>query len=130
MEEPTTEEALQRQSLKTMAALERMANAIIEHLTADKQPAQQNPGPQGVSGPTAPSDDALKSIHAVLGQHQKALAIIGTLGGFENVSFGQMEPGRQVRYLAGLTVCRECIGTGWLARDESCKNCKKGYIKP
>jgi len=128
VEEPTTEDVLQQQSLKTMAALERMANTITEHLTADKQPTQQNP--PGVDLSTAPSDYALKAIHAVLGQHQKALAIIGTLGGFESVGVGRPDPRSEVRYLSGLTVCRECIGTGWLARDESCKSCKNGYIKP
>lgn len=63
-----------------------------------------------------------------LDNHAKALAIIASFGGFENVSFGQSEPGGQVRSLAGISVCRECVGTGWLARDETCRDCNgKGY---
>jgi hypothetical protein len=71
-------------------------------------------------------DEILKQ----LASHRKALAIIGTVGGFENVSFGQSEPGRLVRSLVGLSACRECLGTGWLARDETCKTCaQNGYTK-
>ncbi len=92
-----------------------------------KQFYRRNIDPQGPTGP--PAD--LTEIHKTLEAHRKALAIIGVFGGFENVGFSQMEPGRRVRDLAGLTACRECIGTGWIARDETCSNCKQqGYIKP
>jgi hypothetical protein len=86
-------------------------------------------GPKGDRGVPGPSVD-LTEINKRLDQHDKALSIIGVFGGFENVSFGQTEPGRMVRSLVGFSVCRECVGTGWLARDESCTNCKKGYTKP
>jgi hypothetical protein len=220
-----TEEAMNNQSFKTMVAMERMANAVTDYLTADKQPAKQSPvacgvlknrstgrpetygkpcksvvqhicarcgtlrckghvyacvdggmrcagdaasecgkvfegdvivrgklrvdgdarisgnahvggttttvDAQTVPGPMAPLDGDLKEIREMLDRHRKALSIIGVLGGFENARFGQTEPGRMVRSLVGLSVCRECNGTGWIARDEQCKNCKsRGYLEP
>ena len=77
----------------------------------------------------APRNEDLQKIWETITKHRKALAIIGTLGGFENVGFSQMEPGRKVRSLVELSACRECIGTGWIARDETCTNCnREGYI--
>jgi hypothetical protein len=200
-----SEEQMRTQMFKTMVALGRMADAVADHLTADKQPCEtattepseppgpgfdgidygsvrvqckrcegliqfkdyvrdynsiddtctcgdephphelpsdvqraflvhfaMRQGPQGPAGPAGPPmrDEDVHKIWDTLANHRKALAIIGVFAGFENVSFGQTEPGRSVRSLAGLSVCRECVGTGWLARDESCTNCKKGYVQP
>lgn len=78
--------------------------------------------------PTAPLDSDLKEIREQLDKHRKALAIIGSYANFEKVFFG-LNPDRAVHDLVKLKSC-SCIGTGWVARDESCSKCgMKGYIE-
>ncbi|KKK53413.1 hypothetical protein LCGC14_3095050, partial [marine sediment metagenome] len=193
-----TEEAMRTQMFKTMVALERMADAVTDHLTADKQPPEQNEnsttrcpeqkkttepcwsptppydqaqtersdlcvncayplgdhrrakiikgdlivngdltvkgctttiGSQVVPGPMAPLDSDLREIREILGKHRKAIALVATFGQFKDVGFFGTKPERALQRLVRLKSC-SCVGTGWVARDESCKECKQqGYIE-
>lgn len=190
----STEDVIQDQSLKTMIAMERMANAITDHLTADKQPcentatdvpdygslravcktckgvvafsdytrvhnshhdtctcslitmcnldvppdvkvvfeavyAKRSKVSAPIPGPMAPLDSDLKEIRETLDKHRKALAMLGTFAEFKDVGFFGTKPDRAVEGLIKLKACPDCVGTGWLARDESCRKCKMGYFE-
>lgn len=78
--------------------------------------------------PTSPLDGDVEEIRKTLDAHRKALAVVAEFGQFKNVVFG-MNPDRQIQSLVKLRACPECVGTGWVARDETCKKCgRKGYI--
>jgi len=85
---------------------------------------------ESIPGPMAPLDSDLKEIRETLDKHRKALGLIATFGQFRDVGFFGTEPKQALSRLTKLRACPECVGTGWLARDESCKNCKtRGYLE-
>jgi hypothetical protein len=183
-----TDRDMNTQMYATMRALEKAAEVVIDHFTADKQPPTQNcacgdptkPGPHrptGICGcpschggdDTAPclcdehsehvfdGDVRVKGDLTVEGRtttvesdiemlklreadvadiqnqlkaHRQALAIIARFGAFGGASFGLPDPQEQVARKIDLKAC-DCVGTGWLARDESCKGCGgRGYVSP
>jgi len=132
-----SEADIRNQMFLTMQALERAANAYV--LSIQKAPVESS---KTVPAPTAPLDSDLKQIRetldkhrkalAIIGtfldKHRKALAIIGTFGEFKKIFFGT-HPNEKVHSLVGLKSC-SCVGTGWVARDETCSECgQKGYIE-
>jgi hypothetical protein len=150
------ESQMRRQTYNTMRALERWADASVEFMTADKQPAKQNDdGPivferdvimkgdltvegkqttvesvsvTGPPGPMAPLDGDVEEIRKTLGSHQKALALVAQF--FHSTNTFGFNPRNEVERLVGIKACDECCGSGWLARDETCKKCgRRGYTK-
>ena len=118
-----TDDEMRNQWYRTMLAAEDAFKSISAHLSGDT--ARDSKGKLGVSRET-PSD--LDEIKNRLDKHNKALAVIGSFVTFEKNSLG-FDPAWKVHSLVGLTACRECGGSGWLARDESCKNCKRsGFL--
>jgi hypothetical protein len=58
---------------------------------------------------------------------KKALGIIGSFAQFNDPPAFGMKPSKQIHYLVGQQSCN-CVGTGWAARDEQCKDCRgRGY---
>ena len=162
------EDQMRQQMFNTMVALEKMAAAVTDHLTADKQPAQQDDDERRRDGQTAMlidddvvikenlvvegSIDAKKGLTTygcttmvesnfedsskldelgkVVAKHHQALALIATFGAFKDKHAFGTQPIRALANLLGLKACKDCVGTGWIARDESCDTCKQsGYIK-
>lgn len=118
-----SEADIRNQMFLTMQALERAANAYV--LSIQKAPVESS---KTVPAPTAPLDSDLKQIRETLDKLRKALAIIGTFGEFKKIFFGT-HPNEKVHSLVGLKSC-SCVGTGWVARDETCSECgQKGYIE-
>jgi hypothetical protein len=104
--------------------------AIYAAVHAKRAAAQQTTPvwPQGAPGPMAPLDGDIREIRETLDKHRKALAIIGTFGAFQDIFFGT-KPNKAVHRLVGLQSCG-CVGTGWVARDETCKTCgQSGYLE-
>ena len=151
-----TEQRMRSQMLLTMRAIQEMAKAVVDHLTADKRPPEQNENsrvPRGerqtarliddvvirglkiegdlqVEGTTAPLDSDIAEIRKTLDQLRKALAVVSVFGEFKDAGVFGAKPSDQVARIIGLRVCEECVGTGWIARDETCKNCgQRGYLK-
>ena len=90
----------------------------------NKQEAQNDPKP------ATQLDTDLKEIRETLTAHHKALAILSTFAQFIDVGFFGTKPSEKIKCLIGDRACVECVGTGWLARDERCKDCRGvGYLK-
>ena len=125
------------QLFHTLQAVERMANAVTAHLTADRQPAEQTPQdgiPENENderykkATTAILPNELVGMRRELADHRRALALVSTFGVFHPSVIG-MQPSKAIYLLARLSAC-ECVGTGWIARDERCKACDgKGYLE-
>lgn len=66
-------------------------------------------------------------IVKVQDDHRKALAVIAQF--FHSTNSFDLNPRREVERLIGIQACSECGGSGWLARDESCRTCgSKGFV--
>lgn len=75
-----------------------------------------------------PMQSELEDIRKQIADHRKAIAILSTFAQFKDSFFGT-KPDRAVQRLVGLKSC-SCVGTGWVARDEQCKQCStSGYLK-
>jgi len=146
-----SEEAMRFQMIRTLQSLERMADAVTDHLTADKRPAETEEsvvhtfhgdvivkGHLTVEGctttveskhETAPLSDEIRGIQETLLKHRKALAVVASEAQFKDSFFGTSAD-CQIASLVGLRSCKSCIGTGWIARDETCSECKRqGYME-
>ena len=192
-EDTLSEKDMRNQMFLTMQALERAANAYVEHLAADKSSpdvdmevygnmhamcskcqgtvvlhdfdrnphdehdtcacgdgvrlediglaegvkahyrrvwAERAPKPNPATAPVSALVSELAEIRKTLEKHKKALAIIGTYAKFESGAHGSPpRPREVVKELAGLASCNQCVGTGWLDRDERCQSCRgNGYV--
>ena len=78
-----------------------------------------------VPGPMAPDGD-LQEIRKTLDNHRKALALLATFGRYaepHRTRFFGKGVTREVQGLVNLKACPDCVGSGWIARDETCKRC-------
>jgi len=76
------------------------------------------------------SDSFPDEVRKELVKHRKALALISSFATFGDAGFFGVQPARAIQSLIGSVACKECVGTGWVARDESCKHCHaSGYIE-
>ena len=165
------EDEMRAQMFKTMVALEKMAAAVTDHLTADKAegPAQSDEpaGPKQdrqtamlidddvvikgnlvvegnieakkdlttygcVTSVEASYEDSSKldELGSVVAKHHQALGLLATFGTMKDGPNLGTSPIKALANLLGLKACEDCVGTGWIARDETCKTCKRaGYIK-
>lgn len=72
--------------------------------------------------------DLRSKLHSILDAHSKALAILA--GYAECKQLFDRSPNREVESRVGVRVCKSCVGSGWLARDELCHECEaKGFTK-
>jgi hypothetical protein len=125
MSNDPTDDPMQQQTLKTLEALEKMANAVTAYLTADKQPAE---APEERASKA--SADALDEMGKVVAKHHKALALLVTFGMMKDKPMWSAEPADEIGALLGMKACRNCVGTGWFAGDETCGECKgSGFLK-
>lgn len=116
------EEQMREQMFKTMEALEKASNAATAYFEAIT-PKEPEP-------PKAPTDSELEQLGKVIAKHHQALGLIATFGEFKEAGFGILDPRRSITSKLGMRACADCGGTGWIARDETCKTCKRtGYIK-
>ena len=120
------EAEMRTQMFKSLAALERMCDAVTEHLTADKQPPEQDtPEP-----PKAPTEEGLAQLGKVVAKHHQALGLLATFGMMKDATAFGTPPAGRIAILLGMQACRNCVGTGWVARDETCDECgRTGYVK-
>jgi len=127
---------MRQQMFKTMVAMEKMADAVTDFLgrTGAQWPAAGSmvagQTTEAAEPPRAPTGDELEKIGKVVAKHHQALAVIATYGVFKDAGFFGTQPDRKLTSLLGMKACDECVGTGWIARDESCKKCgRTGYVK-
>lgn len=148
------EKEMREQMFKTMVALEKAANAATTYFEAvtpkpdepksitdfkcvhcpEKATTRDNRGlsvcEEHVKQPKAPTEDELKQMGKIIAKHHQALGLIATFGEFKDAGFGFQPPRGKITSLLGMRSCSDCVGTGWLARDETCKSCNNtGYIK-
>lgn len=150
-----SEEDMRQQMFKTMVALEKAANAATAYFEAitpvpvaepqsftdfkcvrctEKATTRDSQGlsvcEEHAKQPKTPTDDELKQMGKVIAKHHQALGLIATFGEFKDAGFGFQPPRGKITSLLGMRSCSDCVGTGWLARDETCKSCgSTGYIK-
>ena len=134
MSNEPAEDQMRQQMYKTLGALERMADAVTDYLTtdavtdypvADKKPAEE---PE-VTDPAA-SQVELDEMGKVVAKHHRALALLATFGMMKDKPMRGADPAKEIASLLGMAACRNCVGTGWVARDETCGECNKaGFLK-
>jgi hypothetical protein len=77
-----------------------------------------------------PLPTELEEIGKVVAKHHRALGLLATFGMMKDKPAFGTDPSQAVARLLGMRACRNCVGTGWVARDESCDECERtGYIK-
>jgi len=135
------EEQVREQMFKTMVALEKAANAVAKHLNPLEGVTKVSgdlevEGNLTVNGTTATGSsevtpDVLAEISKVVAKHHQALALLASFGMMKDTPMlSGTEPAGKIASLLGMAACRNCVGTGWVARDETCSECDRtGYIK-
>jgi len=79
---------------------------------------------------TAPLPTEVEVLQRMVNDHHRALALIVTFGQFKDAGFFGTKPDHAIARLIKLKACENCVGTGWVARDETCDQCKRrGYIE-
>jgi hypothetical protein len=80
--------------------------------------------------PPAPTEDELKQIGGVVAKHHQVLGLLATFGELKDGGVLNTPPRSKIISLLGMRACSDCVGTGWIARDETCASCgRTGYIK-
>lgn len=127
------EDAMRTQMFKTMVALEKMCDAVTDFLGQD---GAQWPAAGAVKIveeqeiPKATTGDELKSLGRIVAKHHQALGLVATFAEMRNIPAFGTQPARAIADLLGMKACDECVGTGWIARDETCAKCgRTGYLK-
>jgi len=149
-----TDRELKTQALKTMSALERMADAITEHLTT-LMPTPEEPDTEPgtapdevvidgkltvkgdlvvegttvtISSETQPGE--LDELSRVITKHHQALGLIATFAMMKDQPARGMDPARAVATLLGMQACRDCVGTGREDGRHPCSFCQgTGYTR-
>jgi len=111
------EDQMRQQMYKSLVALEKMCDAVTAYLAADEERR-------------AKAETELDGMGKVVSKHHQALGILTTFSELKDVGLVGTTPRNKLVSLLGLRACPDCVGTGWIARDETCKNCgRTGYIK-
>jgi len=72
----------------------------------------------------------LDELGKVISKHHRALGMIASFGMMKDKPAFGTEPARAIANLLGMQACKNCVGTGWVARDETCGECdRSGYIR-
>lgn len=138
------EEQMRQQTFNTMVALEEMANAVTAHLNPHLNPFEgvtrisgdlEVEGNLAVKGMTTVVNSEagpgeLENLGKVVAKHHQALGLIATFGMMKDKPASGTEPAWAISKLLGMKACKNCVGTGWIASDETCEECgRTGYIK-
>lgn len=121
-----TEAEMREQMFDTMVALELAAKAALLYFTSKTTvPEAKEPEP-----PPKPAPKPLNTMPQLTdtAKQRRAIALIAKFAEFKDTSFGMLKAREKIANLIGMEACH-CVGTGWLARDETCKDCKgQGYL--
>ena len=119
----TTRLQMREQMFKTMVALEGAAIAATAYFESMGRPAEP------VESPPEPNEE-IEQLGRVITKHHQALSILATFAEFKDSGFFGATPRGLMISMLGMRACSDCVGTGWLSRDEGCKPCRAtGYIK-
>lgn len=117
------DDEMRKQMFKSLVALEKMCDAVTAHLAV--RPPEQSEAPEETSS----AQESIDKMGGVVAKHHKALALLATFGMMKDRPTLGSEPSGEIARLLGMKACRNCVGTGWVARDETCGECNRsGFL--